>query len=118
MAADKECSAFRMLVVNFCLLRYRKERNITQEKLAEICNLHPTYIGLLEHSEKNTTVESIYRIAKGLNIHISKLLENIEQGKIGSEIIPLDIYQRLLAFPLSKQDCFRKILIEIIELIR
>lgn len=96
---------------------YRKERNLTQEKLAEICNLHPTYIGQLERGEKNATVESIYRIAKGLNIPISKLLENVEQVEIGSEIIPLDIYQRLMSLPLSRQDSIRKILIEIIELI-
>ena len=56
---------------------YRKEKHITQEKLAEICNLHPTYIGQLERGEKKATVESIYRIAKGLNIPISKLLENV-----------------------------------------
>ena len=96
---------------------YRKERNITQEKLAEICNLHPTYIGQLERGEKNATIESIYRIAKGLNIPISKLLENVEQMEIDSEIIPLDIYQRLMTLPRSKQDSIRKILIEMIGLV-
>ena len=97
---------------------YRKEKHITQEKLAEICNLHPTYIGQLEHGEKNATVESIYRIAKGLNIPISKLLENVEQMEIGSEIIPLDIYQQLMTLPRNKQDNIRKILIEMIALVR
>ena len=31
---------------------YRKEKHMTQEKLAEICNLHPTYIGQIERGEK------------------------------------------------------------------
>ena len=97
---------------------YRKEKHITQEKLAEICNLHPTYIGQLERGEKNATVESMYRIAKGLNIPISKLLENVEQMEIGSEIIPLDIYQQLMTLPRNKQDNIRKILIEMIALVR
>lgn len=97
---------------------YRKEKHITQEKLAEICNLHPTYIGQLERGEKNVTVESIYRIAKGLNIPISKLLENIEQVENSSEIIPLDIYQQLMTLPRNKQDNIRKILIEMIALVR
>lgn len=97
---------------------YRKEKQLTQEMLAEICNLHPTYIGQLERGEKNATVESVYRIAKGLNIPISRLLENVEQVESGSEIIPLDIYQQLMALPRSKQDSIRKILIEMIELVR
>lgn len=27
---------------------YRKEKKMTQERLAEICGFHPTYIGQLE----------------------------------------------------------------------
>lgn len=31
---------------------YRKERKMSQEHLAEVCNFHPTYIGQLERGEK------------------------------------------------------------------
>lgn len=56
---------------------FRKEKHITQEKLAELCALHPTYIGQLERGEKNATVESVYRIAKGLDIPISRHISKI-----------------------------------------
>lgn len=98
-------------------IRYhRKEKHITQEKLAEICSLHPTYIGQIERGEKNATVESIYRIARGLDIPISKLLENVEYLEKTDDSIPLSIYHQLLSLPHDKQDNVGKILSEIIDL--
>lgn len=102
--------------LGFRIRYYRKEKHITQEKLAEICSLHPTYIGQLERGEKNATVESIYRIAKGLNIPISRLLEDVEYLENNAESIPLDIYYQLLSLPQSKQESIRKILLDIIDL--
>ena len=32
--------------------RIRKERNISQEKLAELAGMHRTYIGMIERAEK------------------------------------------------------------------
>lgn len=57
---------------------YRTQQNLSQEELAEKCNLHPTYIGQVERGEKNATIESISKIALGLNIPLSTLFENIE----------------------------------------
>lgn len=95
---------------------YRKEKHITQEKLAEVCNLHPTYIGQLERGEKNATVESIYRIAKGLNIPISKLLENMEYLENKSSDTSLEIYHQLLSLPHDKQQIIQQIIQDIISL--
>lgn len=95
---------------------YRKEKDITQERLAEICNLHPTYIGQLERGEKNATLESIYRIAQGLGLPMSRLLENIELLDDCRQDIPLSIYRRLLMLPRDKQQKVQDIFIEIIDL--
>ena len=46
----------------------RMSKNISQEKLAELSGLHPTYIGQLERGEKSPTLESIYKISVGLDI--------------------------------------------------
>ncbi len=97
---------------------YRKEKKITQEQLAEICSLHPTYIGQLERGEKNATIESIYRIAKGLGIPISRLLENMETFENESTDFFLKIYHQLLLIPKDKQQNISKIIQEIIDLIQ
>lgn len=97
---------------------YRKEKHITQEKLAEICNLHPTYIGQLERGEKNATIESVYRIAKGLDISISELLESMEYLENASSNIPLDIYHQLLSLSSDEQIIIQKIIQDIISFIQ
>lgn len=96
---------------------YRKEKQITQEALAEICNLHPTYIGQIERGEKNATIESIYRISKGLDIPISKLLENIEYLENNSKNMPLEIYHLILTLPYDKQVQLAQIMQQIINLL-
>ena len=97
---------------------YRKEKHITQEQLAEICGMHPTYIGQLERGEKNATLESVYRIAKGLNVSISKLLENMDDLEDKSIYdIPNNIYQQLIILPHDKQQNIQDILQKIIDLI-
>lgn len=58
---------------------YRKEKGISQEKLSELAELHPTYIGQLERGEKNPSVESIAKICKGLGIPITQFLEKIDE---------------------------------------
>lgn len=53
--------------------KYRKERNLSQEKLAELAGVHRTYIGMIERAEKNITLCNIEKIAKALNIEIKEL---------------------------------------------
>lgn len=95
---------------------YKKERNITQEKLAEICNLHPTYIGQVERGEKNATLESVYRISKGLGVSMSKLLEDIDILEDNTQNVSLDVYHQLLSLPHDTQKKIQSILQDIIDL--
>ena len=55
--------------------RIRKERNLSQEKLAEYAGLHRTYIGMIERAEKNITLCNIEKIAKALDVKISELVD-------------------------------------------
>lgn len=96
---------------------YRKEKKITQEQLAEICGLHPTYIGQLERGEKNATIESIYKIALGLNISISKLFENIEAIDDNLQNIPASIYHQMLMLSYERQQEIQIIINSIIKLL-
>ena len=54
--------------------KYRKERQLSQEKLAELAGLHRTYIGMIERAEKNITLCKIEKIAKALAVDIKDLL--------------------------------------------
>ena len=51
----------------------RKERGLSQEKLAHKANLHRTYIGMIERAEKNITLLNIEKIAKALRVEIKDL---------------------------------------------
>ena len=53
--------------------RYRKKKNISQEKLAELAGLHRTYISALERERRNISIDNIQRIAEALEIEASLL---------------------------------------------
>ncbi|MBQ4407956.1 MAG: helix-turn-helix transcriptional regulator [Bacteroidales bacterium] len=55
--------------------KYRKARNLSQEKLAELAGVHRTYVGMIERAEKNITICNMKKIADALQIKISDLLE-------------------------------------------
>lgn len=53
----------------------RKNRGLSQEALADIANVHRTYIGMVERAEKNITLLNIQKLAKALKIDIKKLFD-------------------------------------------
>ena len=55
--------------------KYRKEKEISQEKLAEIAGVHRTYVGMIERAEKNITLRNMEKIANALGLKIKDLLE-------------------------------------------
>ena len=60
-------------------LKFRVERTkkrLSQEKFAEIANVHTNYIGKVERGEQNLTVKKIVELANSLEIPIN-LIFNI-----------------------------------------
>ena len=47
---------------------YRKEKNISQEKLAELSGLHRTYISDIECFKRSISLDNIQKIADALGI--------------------------------------------------
>ncbi len=70
---NRDKSILKIFAAN--VIKYRKAQNLSQEELAFKCNLHRTYIGMIERAEKNITLINIEIIAKALNVSISKLLK-------------------------------------------
>lgn len=53
----------------------RKCANLTQEKLAEKVNVHPTYIGKIEGGKNNPSVMLIYKISKVLKTDLKDMFD-------------------------------------------
>lgn len=66
------------------LRKYRKALGLSQEKFAEVCGLHRTYISDIECFRRSISLENIQRIADALNIDTYKLF--IEKGDSDNEI--------------------------------
>ena len=59
------------------LRRYRTEKHLSQERLAELCDLHRTYISDIERGQRNISLGNVQKIAEALGIEPYKLfLEN------------------------------------------
>ena len=54
--------------------KHRKEQNISQEKLALLCNLDRSYMGRIERGEVNVTLERLYELASALEVDVKELL--------------------------------------------
>lgn len=59
------------------LRRRRIDLEYTQEHLAELADVHPTYIGQVERGEKNITIESLEKICLALDLPMDELFYNI-----------------------------------------
>lgn len=61
--------------------RFRKQRGLSQEELAHLASLHPTYIGQLERGEKNPTLETLSKITIALDITFEDLFYRIQPSR-------------------------------------
>lgn len=53
--------------------KYRNEKGISQEKLAELSGLHRTYISDVERFQRSIALENIQRLADALEVETYKL---------------------------------------------
>lgn len=52
----------------------RKKRGLSQEELGYKSDLHYTHIGSIERGEKNWSIDTLIKVARGLNISVNDLL--------------------------------------------
>lgn len=59
--------------------RIRMKKGISQERLAELVDLHRTYISDIERGGRNVSLVNIYRIAEGLNVKTTDLFQGMDE---------------------------------------
>ncbi len=57
----------------------RQKLGISQEELADRCELHRNAIGLIERGERSLSLDTILAIADGLGISASRLVSSVER---------------------------------------
>ena len=91
---------------------HRQRRNLAQEMLAELIEVTPGYISLVETGRKQASLDTLLSISKVLNITLNELL-------VGNQI-PLDTdYNSEIADLMSGCDQYeRRMMFEIMRTVR
>ena len=55
--------------------KLREERNITQQNLAEMCNVEKSNMARIEAGRTNPTLFSMYKICSALKISLAELVD-------------------------------------------
>jgi transcriptional regulator with XRE-family HTH domain len=56
------------------LRQIRQIKGLSQEELADMAGLHRTYVGSVERSERNVSIDNMERLANALEVDITELL--------------------------------------------
>ena len=57
----------------------RAKKGISQEKLAELAEIHRTYIGDVERGTRNIAIVNMAKIAAALDVPLSRLIAEMER---------------------------------------
>ena len=68
------------------LKKIRLKKKLTQEDLSLEAQLARVYISELEYGKKIPSIETIFKLSKGLNMKCSKLMDLTEQEFLDSSI--------------------------------
>ena len=71
----KKASARVRLAKNIRAIRAKN--GLSQEVLADLADLHRTYIGSVERSERNVSLDNVEKLAGALKVDICELLAEI-----------------------------------------
>ena len=69
--------------------KIRKLRGLSQEQLAYKCGFDRTYIGTIERGEKSATINSIVKLAQGLDILLKDLFDYWQPKLLTMKMTPL-----------------------------
>ena len=62
------------------LRKHRAAQGMSQEKLAEKADIHPTHVGLIERSRRNPSLKVLKAIADALGLPLARLISEAEEA--------------------------------------
>ena len=63
------------------LRAWRTEHQLTLEMLADRADLHENYVGAVERGERNLSLYNVWRLANGLGLSASDLVQDLPRRK-------------------------------------
>lgn len=60
------------------LRELREAAGMSQEELAHACDRHRTYVSLLERGQNSPSLQTIFRLARALDVEPSAFLKRVE----------------------------------------
>jgi transcriptional regulator with XRE-family HTH domain len=73
----------------------RKMRGWSQEKLGEIADLHPTYVGGIERGERNVAFENLVHIASAFGLSLSQFFDYQKGSQSRRDAVKADLISSL-----------------------
>jgi transcriptional regulator with XRE-family HTH domain len=66
--------------VGAAVRRLRQKRGLSQEAFADRCEVHRTFVSLLERGERLPALDSLEKLARGLGMHADELVRMAERS--------------------------------------
>lgn len=63
----------------------REEQDLSQEALADRCGVHWTFLGQVERGQRSIRLDNILKIADGLGVQPSRLLDDLPRAPVPLE---------------------------------
>lgn len=75
----QKTSAFTAKAFGEVVKLHRTRARITQEELADACNLHTVYVSMLENGRRHPTLDKVFLIAKALGMQPETLVKEVRE---------------------------------------
>ena len=72
------------LALGRALRAFRREKDLSQEDLADAAGVHRTYVGGIERGERNPTYANLLKLTGALEISMSDLMSRVESDETNS----------------------------------
>ena len=69
---------YNSAVTGIIIRRLRLARGMTQDVLSGLANIPRSHLAMIEAGTKNASVDTLWRIAQALGLHLSELMRMVE----------------------------------------